>query len=57
MFCLSQSGRISITSDFVIFLFFVQKWLVGKAAAISLPETGLYFGYVFCFGSLVFFIA
>ena len=57
MFFLAQSGRISITSDCVAFLFFVQKWLVGEAAAISLPETGLYFGYVFCFGSLVFFLA
>ena len=57
MFFLAQSGRISITSDCVAFLFFVQKWLVGEAAAISLPETGLHFGYVFCFGSLVFFFA
>ena len=57
MFYLSQSGRILITIDFVVFLFFVQKWLVGEATAISLPETGLHFGYVFCFGSLVFFFA
>ena len=38
----------------LLLLLFVQKWLIGKAAAISLPETGLYFGYnVFCFGLLV----